>query len=342
MPLKKQKRASGGSRTGSTRKSGRQVQSRVPRMKYTSMVRSKVVSVPNSIGVIENPLTMNITSVGANRITIRNREPFYRVVLPTAAVLEAHISVNPGVSTQFPWLSKLSRAYDKYNWKKLDFVYSSGMSASTFGEAVISPDYDPMDPNPLDSYTARQSVDSVSGPVWTPMTCHVTNPRRNGDNGLFLRHAAVGPGEDTRLMDALKLHMYFTAPSTAVAIVWADYEIELFFPDCDVNDTTVMYLNTTGNLVATTAGTNPLSAKFLISAAGGLNTLVNGVYDVLSVQVPTASANCTVTDKGSVASSLTHLWRIAPIIADVMVVAFPGVVAEIVTIFDRVFTESWL
>lgn len=88
--------------------------------------------------------------------------------------------LNPGVSGLFPWLSRIARNYEKFQFDHLRFEYRPSCPTTTSGVYTMCIDYDAEDvhENLTDALEIRSSFmshpDSVQGSIWSP--CSLTVP----------------------------------------------------------------------------------------------------------------------------------------------------------------------
>jgi hypothetical protein len=74
--------------------------------------------------------------------------------------------LNPGLSTDFPWLSSLAKNYNKFRWRNLRFIYVPACSTASVGSEFIYFKYDYLDNTPASITDVMASDRSVMGNVW--------------------------------------------------------------------------------------------------------------------------------------------------------------------------------
>lgn len=143
------------------------------------------------------------------------------------------IPINPGLSTTFPWLSKIAQAYESYNFIELSFKFINNVGASAQGMILLAPDYDCKDNN--SSLTKRDLfsfLDRERGAIWRPLTMKCS-PGKEGFNKRKTYYVRTNAStEQTRLDDALEL-IYLVdgvSESTLVGEIWVHYTVEFFTP----------------------------------------------------------------------------------------------------------------
>ncbi len=143
------------------------------------------------------------------------------------------LQINPGLSSVFAWLADRANGYEKYRFRKLEFVYvPSNANTSTAGAVYLAMDYDPDDSAPGTLANMATYETQNQGKVYEVVRLHV-DTRRVQAAKLKVR---CGPKAGSRLLyDPCSL-IYATddcADTSDLGKVWAYYEIELYSPQVE-------------------------------------------------------------------------------------------------------------
>jgi len=175
----------------------------------------------------------------------------YIVFTPT----EYHL--NPGLAGTFPWLSTQALAWEQYHFNSLRFEYITRTSTANGGSIILTPEYDPLDPVPLDEKQATNNADSVEAAPWSNFTC-VLDPSALHPNGprKFVRTSRTAG--DLRNYDVGTLVVSGVGSSSIASVgkLWVCYDIEFFSPQTGAPDgptqTTTSYLAAEQTLTSNT------------------------------------------------------------------------------------------
>jgi len=173
-------------------------------------------------------------------------------------------SLNPGLSTTFPWLAGIAQQYQEYSFKGLVFHY-----VSTSGESVSSTNSSLASVMMATNYRSGQVAPTDKGELLNqyfscdakasedfahPVEC---DPKENPFNIQYVRGAAVPVGEDPKMYDLGTFTVASQgcqAASIHLGEIWATYEVELKKPKSSTNQG--QYLET-----AHYYGTNAITAS---------------------------------------------------------------------------------
>lgn len=101
----------------------------------------------------------------ATGVTVSHRT-FLGPVTNGLAYTPLSYATNPGLASTFPWLSKIASRYDKYRFTRLRFEYRSVAATSTSGVAMMSFDYNALDPLPSSKLVQSQTIPNAENNVW--------------------------------------------------------------------------------------------------------------------------------------------------------------------------------
>lgn len=146
-------------------------------------------------------------------------------------------AINPGVSTTFPWLSKVARQFDQWEPHGIVFEFrstSSEYNGSTqaLGTVILATDYDAVD-SPYTSKVLAENSDYAMSVKASDCAIHGIEcaPGERPSTVLFTRAADRPPGTDPRLYD-LGLFQIATQGMSAANVnlgeLWVSYDITFY------------------------------------------------------------------------------------------------------------------
>lgn len=169
---------------------------------------------------------------GDGRIRIRHRE-YITDVAGSVAFAVTGYSINPGLSTLFPWLSTIAQNYESYLFKNLCFEYNTLKGSSTNGKTLLAVDYDAADAVPVTKQEMMVHRGAVDGPVWDPDLKHVSDIQDLEKFGKqrYIRNGAIS-STDIKTYDVgnCLVGTQGCADTTAVGELYVSYDIELMTP----------------------------------------------------------------------------------------------------------------
>jgi len=164
------------------------------------------------------------------RVSVKERE-YIGEVSGSVAFGVTSYSINPGLSSIFPWLSLQAPQYESYRFKRLSFIYSSEKSSSTNGSVYLAIDFDAADSSPVSKQEFMANWRAVRSPVWQECCYEVDVKDLHKFNQLFIRQTTVS-GTDIKTYDLgnFLVGTYGMADTSAVGELYVDYEVELITP----------------------------------------------------------------------------------------------------------------
>jgi len=142
-------------------------------------------------------------------------------------------TLQPGLSTEFPWLSTVAGNFEQYRWKKLRFHYRASAPTSTSGKMYMATQLNVNDAQ----FTAKAAMYNYTGTtsnsVWSNFTHDCLLKRGDYLKKYFIRVGALDTsmGNDYQMYDQGK---FTFVPEATVNLTIGDllveYEIELFNP----------------------------------------------------------------------------------------------------------------
>lgn len=148
------------------------------------------------------------------------------------------LSINPGVSDTFPWLSTVAQAFEEYRFEGLVFEYrsSSGSVASaapTLGNVILATQYNALD----EPFVTKQQMDSYEySTSLVPSVCGLhgvecaTSLTPVGT--LYVRSGGVPAGADPRLYDLGTFTVATQGQQSTYQVgeLWVSYDVVLRKP----------------------------------------------------------------------------------------------------------------
>jgi hypothetical protein len=258
-------------------------------------------------------------------VIVRHKEFIGNVVSSTGYSVQYSLPLNPGLTSTFPWLSRVADSFQEYRIRGMVFHYvpSSGDAvASTnpaLGTVMFQTSYRSTDSAPtskleiLNEYWSSENVPSQ--PFCHPIEC---DPKENPFNVQYVRTGTVPSGDSQLMYDLGTTHVATQGMQTSgnpVGDLWVTYEIELKKPIVHSNVTShTGYFQCTSTGTITTsnywAGTQTNVAEsnlnVVLSPTGRTVTFPTGLhgnYSLLLVIRPattftaaTFNTNCTYTN----------------------------------------------
>lgn len=141
-------------------------------------------------------------------------------------------SVNPGLITSFPWLSRVARNYESYRFRKLHYIYETQASTATAGSVQMAIDYDAQDDPPVSKIEIMSYHNAVRSPLWTDCRFDSdfkdTNPL---SHTRFIRLGGAPTGTDIKTYDIGQFHISTVGgPDSTVGELYVEYEVMFLTP----------------------------------------------------------------------------------------------------------------
>lgn len=176
-------------------------------------------------------------------INVRHRELI--ADLSATGVFETSLyafPINPGMDRTFPWLSTISKSFEKYQIKNLSFEIVSRVGTSTFGSTYMFIDYDPTDLPPNNAHQMAQSFGAVVSPIWQTARMPV-DMKRPSYNNYFVR-AGTQERQDLKTYDIgiLYVHVDHTVNTSHLCSLFVNYDIEFMYPQVPEFDSSIVRL----------------------------------------------------------------------------------------------------
>lgn len=189
--------------------------------------------VPAAQQVIVSHKKPSVTTLSNGDIRIKHREFITDLTGSESFSVRSSCPIQPGMSSSFPWLSRLAANFESYKFESLSYHVTTMSSTATRGTLGVAIDYDASDPPPTTKVQALAMQNSVRGPAWQPdLVLRASPPALNKLKERFVRTATI-PSTDIKMYDAGNLFVYadgFGTGTGVVAELHVEYVITLMTP----------------------------------------------------------------------------------------------------------------
>jgi hypothetical protein len=137
-------------------------------------------------------------------------------------------SMQPGLSSSFPWLSTQTYGWEKYKFNSLRAVYYTRTGTGTAGSVILSPDYDAADAAPASEQQATSFHGAADDAPWKTVAVNFDMKR---SKELYLRSGPLSANLDIKTYDFANLHVC-TADGAVVnwGKIFLEYDVTLLNP----------------------------------------------------------------------------------------------------------------
>jgi hypothetical protein len=277
--------------------------------------------------VHNNSLMSEQITFGNGSIRVRHREYIGNLLSAVSFTTQVY-DVNPGLELTFPWLSVLSRNYERYDIRGLgfEFVSTAGYLTTTQAQGVVvmATQYDP----DADLFVNRREMESymytTSGVVTDPQVHLVEcDPRDRPLEEMYIRYGDV---DEERFTDLGRFTIAVEgcpADDVVLGEIWVTYDVILENPRLEAHGYgnaswahigNAAYDNTEmlGAIQTTPSGTLGVT----ISASGSGFDTINfpplldfGIYLILTCWSGSSTAGLTITHFPSNCTQLSS-WEL--------------------------------
>ncbi len=296
------------------------------------MVSERAIAAPSAIGSIQGGSRPNISSLQKNgdlRIRVRHRE-YVQDIVGSVAFANQQININPGLNSLFPWLAALAGLFESYQMNALKFQFRTESPSTQAGKALLSVDWDVLDPSPTSKTQMLQERTKADGPTWEnfDLICDLSDLLKFGVQ-RFVRSGLNPAGSDLKTYDIGMLNVASQGCTSAPTIgeLWVEYDVELITPN-----TAPLPISShiaSGSAVSNAAifGTSPVVLGNLNVTASGstlvFNTVGQYLVEVFASGTLTAmtsnTGTATVVVSNSVVGNATNAF-----VVDIISVTAPG------------------
>jgi hypothetical protein len=253
---------------------------------------------------------------------VLHRKEYIGDVLGSTTFAITKFSINPGLSTTFPWLSQIAPSFEEFETLQIAFHYEPMSATSATGVIALAFDYDAADATPTSKQTCLEYADNVRVAPWVPCTLVLKTVDLRKRGALFTRTGTVA-NTDIKTYDLGNVYVATQgqANSNAIGEFWISYTFSLRVPEQSnyiVNQSAAI---TSGGTVSNVAflGTTPTVTGGLgVTATGGATLTFNspGQYLVsiyvtgtalYTTELPVLTGTATSTLVFSLANSTTSM-----------------------------------
>jgi len=244
-----------GSSTTKPKTRGKKKEQQVSRQIRNSVVKSPMLTQP----LVAAPVAMTrarytgkprFKRTTADSMTIYHSE-LVSLVVGSNPFATTTLSIQPGLSSTFRWLSFQTQGWEKYRFKMLRAWYETRTGTSIPGTVMLVADYDAADPAPTSQFDASTYHGSTDDAPWKEQ-CMEFDMKRSKE--LYLRGGPLAANLDIKTYDYANL---FICTTDGSAVNWGkvylEYEIEL------LNTQVLQNVGTIGGTISaggTTSGAN--------------------------------------------------------------------------------------
>jgi hypothetical protein len=209
-------------------------------------------------------------------VTIKHRELVAKVS-GTANYTSSTISINPGLSSVFPWLSSQTTGWEKYRFNSLRASFVTRTGSATVGTMMMVPDYDAADLPPPNDIAASTYHGASDDAPWKDQEVNFDMKR---SKELFIRYGPLVANLDVKTYDFANL---FLITTDGAAVTWGrvylEYSVTLYNSQfIQATGTGAAAQGTVGTTPALPFGTAPnVSGGSYVSSitSNGTNSVIN-------------------------------------------------------------------
>jgi hypothetical protein len=273
-------------------------------MRLAPLASEKAIAAPSAIGSVQGGSRPNISSLQRNgdlRIRVRHRE-YVQDIVGSVVFANQQVNINPGLNTLFPWLSALAGLFESYQMNALKFQYRTESPSTQAGKALLTVDWDVLDPSPTSKTQMLQERTKADGPAWEnfDLICDLSDLLKFGVQ-RFVRSGLNPAGSDLKTYDIGMLNIASQGCTGAPTIgeLWVEYDVELMTPN-----TTPLPVSShiaSGSAVSNAAifGTAPVVLGNLNVTATGSTLVFNTVGQYLVEIFATGTLTALTSNTGT-------------------------------------------
>jgi hypothetical protein len=137
-------------------------------------------------------------------------------------------SIQPGIHTTFPWLSRIAQSHQKYKFSNIKFTWQPLVGTSTPGRIILAYAPDPLDAIPFSAADIYQYPDQCDSALWGAVTLQV--PQKH--LGVYFTRSGFVPDTDIKTYDngVLYIATYGCNAASPAGSVFVEYDVELITP----------------------------------------------------------------------------------------------------------------
>jgi hypothetical protein len=169
---------------------------------------------------------------GDLRINVRFRE-YVQDIAGSVAYAAQQLSINPGLSSMFPWLASIANNFESYCFNKLGFEYRTEASSNTTGKAILTVDYDASDALPITKQAQLQERAKADDACWQNFSLELDSADLKKLPQRYIRAAGAPANTDIKLYDAgnLIIGTQGEANANVIGELYVHYDVDLITPN---------------------------------------------------------------------------------------------------------------
>jgi hypothetical protein len=250
-------------------------------------------------------------------IRVCHREYFDDVVGSDAFECTPY-SINPGLSSIFPWLSGIANNYESYKFHKLQFEFETAASTQEGGRVLLAIDFDASDSTPLNKQALMSYKGAQSSAPWQDMRLTADQvDMKTLSQTKYVRNTVVS-GTDIKTYDVGNLFVATQgcADDHELGEIYVSYDVELITPQTNVEIVASKVSSSSGTTPTKPFGTAPtLIGSIVASVSNGGDTIDFGRigqyilefqtsgFSVTALPSVSTNGNCAIQDEGGAFSS---------------------------------------
>jgi hypothetical protein len=163
---------------------------------------------------------------------VSHRELIEATVLGSTTYTNQKIlSLNPGLSATFPWLSVQAIQFQEYRFRKVEFEWIPFAPTTTQGDVTLAVDYDASNATPTTEVQASNLAGTVVDSCWKPITLRLKPEHMHavGPKKYVRRGNAYG---DVKTFDSGTFYLATENETSTASIgkLYVSYTVELYTP----------------------------------------------------------------------------------------------------------------
>lgn len=241
----------------------------------------KMASLARSVTVRNRPPRIRLTNGpgGRQNYTVDHRE-YVQDINGSVGFAVTKFSINPGLTSLFPWLCPIARQYETYIVNRMQYEFETQRASTVDGRVMLFVDYDASDTTPVNKGQLLNEASAVSSPVRE--SCVHTSLVHNlhkFSKEKFVRSGTIDDNTDIKTVDVGNLFVATQgcADTSAVGELYIDYSITFSTTNSDFQ-----------NLIRA-------SSKYVLPATSITRTAPFGTAPVLTGGIDITAASATLT-----------------------------------------------
>lgn len=275
---------------------GRRVKSSKSNLPKKKVNQSRVVSVSKApVAVNQNSRTgvpLIKQSRSGNCVYIQHREYLFDLAgnkenyLPTGPEQLAYLSaeITPTNAQVFPWLSKMAKLYEQFQFESLQFEYQPYTGTNNSGVILMAIDFDPSDDPPTSKTDMLAYEGAVRSAIWSPSSIVVPKSKLSKIPILFNRGTIFSDSSTPTKRQTAMGQLYVTSVSCPTALnnagigeIFVSYRVKLLTPQL----TSSYYDQFSSRAITSATYGNPTSFFYL----PGLTTPVSTMQSTIPFNI---------------------------------------------------------